>query len=145
MEEKKQRFSGKPVCEPIVRFYKVNNIKKFTFSRPIKRKDPYIESDNEFAHMWLEQTELETTYPLPGILRWFPVGKTTLKEISPLRNAIETLDKKNQALMNYVTKYNKDKNIQINPLSLDLNGKYYLILMISPITLSNFSTLLWNN
>ncbi|XP_019762944.2 dedicator of cytokinesis protein 2 isoform X3 [Dendroctonus ponderosae] len=122
MEEKRQRFSGKPVCDQIVRFYKVNNIKKFTFSRPIKRKDPYIATDNEFAHMWLEQTELVTTYPLPGILRWFPVEKTTLKEISPLHNAIETLDKSNKMLMNFITVYNKDKNMQINPLSLTLNG-----------------------
>lgn len=123
MEEKRQRFSGKPVCDQIVRFYKVNNIKKFTFSRPIKRKDPYIATDNEFAHMWLEKTELVTTYPLPGILRWFPVEKTTLTEISPLHNAIETLDKSNKVLVNYITVYNKDRNMQINPLSLTLNGE----------------------
>lgn len=122
MDEKKQRFSGKPVCEQIVRFYKVNNIKKFTFSRPFTRKDKLIESDNEFAHLWLERTELVTTYPLPGILRWFPVESVTVKEISPLRNAIETLEKTNKNLMNYITLYNKDKNMQINPLSLTLNG-----------------------
>lgn len=127
MEEKRQRFSGKPVCDQIVRFYKVNNIKKFTYSRPVKRKDPNIYTENEFAHMWLEQTELVTTYPLPGILRWFPVEKTTLKEISPLRNAIETLNKYNRTLTNYINSYNKDKSMQYNPLSMTLNGEYRLV------------------
>ncbi|XP_030761843.1 dedicator of cytokinesis protein 1 isoform X2 [Sitophilus oryzae] len=122
MEEKKQRFSGKPVCEQIVKFYRVNNIKKFTFSRPFSRKDPFIETDNEFAHLWLERTELVTTYPLPGILRWFPVESMTVKEISPLRNAIETLESKNKVLAGYVTSYNRDENMQINPLSMTLNG-----------------------
>ncbi|XP_050304413.1 dedicator of cytokinesis protein 1 isoform X2 [Anthonomus grandis grandis] len=122
MEEKKQRFSGKPVCEQIVRFYRVNNIKKFSFSRRFVRKDPYIESDNEFAHMWLEQTELETTYPLPGILKWFPVICSNRREISPLENAIDTLDKANKELRGFITIYNRDKTVQINILGMTLNG-----------------------
>ncbi|XP_072385409.1 dedicator of cytokinesis protein 2 isoform X1 [Diabrotica undecimpunctata] len=122
MDEKKQRFSGKPISDQIVKFYRVNNIQKFTFSRPFTRKDSLIESTNEFAHLWLERTDLVTTYPLPGILRWFPVEHTQLHEISPLRNAIETMERTNKTLMNYVILYNKDKNMQINPLSLTLNG-----------------------
>lgn len=123
MDEKKQRFSGKPISDQIVKFYRVNNIQKFTFSRPFTRRDPLIESTNDFAHLWLERTDLTTTYPLPGILRWFPVEHTQVQEISPLRNAIETMEKTNKTLMNYVILYNKDKNLQINPLSLTLNGK----------------------
>lgn len=128
MEEKKQRFSGKPVCDQIVLFYRVNNIKKFIYSRPFVRKDPKIESNNEFAHMWLEQTELETTYPLPGILRWFKVEKTTSKEISPLRNAIDILDKTNKELLDYITMYNKDRNIHISLLSMKLKGTFVFLL-----------------
>lgn len=124
MDEKKQRFSGKPIADQIVKFYRVNNIQKFTFSRPFVRKDPDIESTNEFAHLWLERTELTTSYPLPGILRWFPVKYTKVEEISPLRNAIETMEKTNKALTNYINVFNKDKNMQINPLSLTLNGEY---------------------
>lgn len=122
MDEKKQRFSGKPVSDQIVKFYRVNNIQKFTFSRPFTRKDPLLETTNEFAHLWLERTELTTTYPLPGILRWFPVASSTVQEISPLRNAIETMEKSNKTLVNYITLFNKDRSLQINPLSLTLNG-----------------------
>ncbi|CAG9857501.1 unnamed protein product [Phyllotreta striolata] len=122
MDEKKQRFSGKPVSDQIVKFYRVNDIQKFAFSRPFARRDPLIESANEFAHLWLERTELTTTYSLPGILRWFPVERAQIHEISPLRNAIETMERTNKTLLNYVVVYNKDKNMQINPLSLTLNG-----------------------
>ncbi|KAJ8938702.1 hypothetical protein NQ318_007990 [Aromia moschata] len=122
MDEKKQRFSGKPIAEQIVNFYKVNNIQKFTFSRPFTRKDPLMEIENEFAHLWLERTELTTTYPLPGILRWFPVQFTKVHEISPIRNAIETMERTNKTLTNHITVFNKDKSMQINPLSLTLTG-----------------------
>ncbi|XP_018575461.1 dedicator of cytokinesis protein 2 isoform X2 [Anoplophora glabripennis] len=122
MDEKKQRFSGKPIADQIVKFYKVNNIQKFTFSRPFTRKDPLMETENEFAHLWLERTELSTTYPLPGILRWFPVQYVNVIEISPLQNAIETMEKTNRTLTNYINVFNKDNNMQINPLSLTLNG-----------------------
>ena len=57
-------------------FFRVNDIKKFRFSRPFYRKDPLKASnteENEFASLWLERTVLEISYPLPGILRWFPV------------------------------------------------------------------------
>lgn len=122
MDEKKQRFSGKPVAEQIVKFYRVNNVQKFTFSRPIK-KEPLIETTNEFAQLWLERTELVTSYSLPGILRWFPVQSTTVQEISPLRNAIETMERTNKDLAKFVTVYNKDRTMQINQLSLKLNGE----------------------
>lgn len=125
MDEKEHRFSGKPVAEQIVKFYRVNNIRKFSFSRPIK-KAPLIETTNEFAQLWLERTELVTTDSLPGILRWFPVeSPARVHEISPLRNAIETMEKTNKDLTNFINVYNKDRNVQINPISLKLNGKFF--------------------
>lgn len=124
MDERKQRFSGKPVADQILMYYKTNHIQKFSFSRPFTRKDPLLEVDNEFANLWLERTVLVTTYPLPGILRWFPVNDqlTEVTEISPLRNAIETLEKANKELKNSIIHYNRDKMAHINPLSLLLTG-----------------------
>lgn len=124
MEEKKQRFSGKPVAEQIVRYYKVNDVQKFRYSRPFTRKDAKVENDNEFANLWLERTILVTTYPLPGILRWFPVSSSNSYEISPLCHAIEIMEEKNKELRDLITIYNRDKGMPINPLSLKLNGKH---------------------
>lgn len=126
MDERKQRFSGKPVAEQIIKYYRVNHIQKFSYSRPFTRKDPLIETENEFASLWLERTVLVTTYPLPGILRWFPVNSqlTEVTEISPLRNAIETMEKTNKNLRNSIILYSRDKMAPINPLSLILTGKF---------------------
>lgn len=124
MDEKTQRFSGKPVAEQIVTYYKVNHVNKFQYSRPFTRKDPNIEKGNEFAHLWLERTIMTTTYPLPGILRWFPVNSIEKYEISPLRNAIETMDNSNKELRDLFLQYNKDKSLNLNPLSLKLTGKF---------------------
>ncbi|KAF5308725.1 hypothetical protein FQR65_LT06086 [Abscondita terminalis] len=122
MDEKSQRFSGKPVAEQIVKYYKVNDVQKFKYSRPFTRKDPALEIDNEFASLWLERTILVTTYPLPGILRWFPVSSTNTIEISPICYAIETMEEKNKELRDLIMAYNQDKSMPINPLSLKLNG-----------------------
>ncbi|XP_031352316.1 dedicator of cytokinesis protein 1-like isoform X2 [Photinus pyralis] len=122
MDEKAQRFSGKPVANQIVKYYKVNDVQKFRYSRPFTRKDFNIESDNEFASLWLERTILVTTYPLPGILRWFPVSSTNTIEISPLCYAIETMEEKNKDLRDSIMGYNQDKTMPINPLSLKLTG-----------------------
>ncbi|KAG5343195.1 DOCK1 protein, partial [Acromyrmex heyeri] len=87
MDEKRHRLSGKPVtAEAVLRYHRVNDVQRFRFSRPAPRKEIItINSDkekevntstnnsNEFASLWLERTVLVTSYPLPGILRWFPV------------------------------------------------------------------------
>ncbi|XP_045475282.1 dedicator of cytokinesis protein 1 isoform X5 [Harmonia axyridis] len=124
-ESKQKRLSGKPLSEQILKYYQVNNIRKFTFSRPLTRKDPNLEIDNEFASLWLERTELIISHPLPGILRWFPIINVEVHEISPLLYAIETIEKANRKLRNYIVIYNRDRNIQINPLSLTLTGILY--------------------
>lgn len=72
----------------------------FRFSRPFQRRDPLLPTDdadtNEFASLWLERTVLVTSYRLPGILRWFPVITSETYEISPLQNAIETMENTNK-------------------------------------------------
>lgn len=124
-ESKQKRFSGKPLSEPILKYYQVNNIRKFTFSRPFTRKDPNLEINNDFANLWLERTELTISHPLPGILRWFPVTHVEVHEISPLLYAIETIEKTNKTLRNHIVIYNRERSIQINPLSLTLTGEIF--------------------
>lgn len=75
--------------------YRVNDVQKFRFSRKFNRTEEGCE-ENEFATMWIERTVLVTSYPLPGILRWFPVTSADTFQISPLRNAIETMEKENK-------------------------------------------------
>ena len=114
------KFRNKNVHEQILRYYKVNEIKKYTYSRPLRKGER--DSDNEFANMWIERTSLQTSYALPGILRRFPVIQTNTIELSPLENAIETMENSNIKVRNLVLQYRSDSALPINPLSLALNG-----------------------
>lgn len=78
--------------------------------------------DNEFASLWLERTVLTTSNPLPGILRWFPVISNETYLVSPLRNAVETMQIANSKLRNLIITYKSDLSLPLNPLSMKLNG-----------------------
>ncbi|XP_023288564.1 dedicator of cytokinesis protein 1 isoform X2 [Orussus abietinus] len=135
MDEKKHRLSGKPViAEAVLRYHRVNDVQRFRFSRPAPKKelttvrtgdkDKEIQesNSNEFASLWLERTVLVTSHPLPGILRWFPVTSSETYLVSPLRNAIETMEATNTVLRDLIIAHRADPNLPLNPLSLKLNG-----------------------
>uniref|UniRef100_A0A8C3SAT2 Dedicator of cytokinesis 1 n=1 Tax=Chelydra serpentina TaxID=8475 RepID=A0A8C3SAT2_CHESE len=121
----------KPVSEQIVSFYRVNEVQRFEYSRPVRKgeKTP----DNEFANMWIERTIYLTAYKLPGILRWFEVKSVFMVEISPLENAIETMQLTNDKINNMVQQHLNDADLPINPLSMLLNG------IVDPAVMGGFT------
>ncbi|XP_029953363.1 dedicator of cytokinesis protein 1 isoform X1 [Salarias fasciatus] len=125
------KFQNKPVSEQIVSFYTVNEVHKFQYSRPVRKgeKDP----DNEFANMWIERTTYTTAYKLPGILRWFEVKSVSTEEISPLENAMETMQLTNEKISSMVQRHLSDPNLPINPLSMLLNG------IVDPAVMGGFT------
>ncbi|XP_011297282.1 dedicator of cytokinesis protein 1 isoform X1 [Fopius arisanus] len=145
MNEKRHRLSGKPVtAEAILRYHRVNDVKMFRFSRPAPKRDTTsitsqasLEKENsdgscrdskasansnEFASLWLERTLLCTSHPLPGILRWCPVVSTDTYFVSPLSNAIETMEATNTAIRDLIVAHKSDMSLPLNPLSMKLNG-----------------------
>ncbi|XP_076395116.1 dedicator of cytokinesis protein myoblast city isoform X3 [Megachile rotundata] len=137
MDEKRHRFSGKPVtAEAVLRYHRVNDVQRFRFSRPAPKKDisqaiansankekeTNAINNNEFASLWLERTVLVTSHPLPGILRCFPVTSSETYLVSPLRNAIETMEATNTALRDLIISHKADNSLPLNPLSMKLNG-----------------------
>lgn len=77
---------------------------------------------NEFASLWLERTVLVINSPLPGILRWFPIISSDTYLVSPLCNAIETMEATNVALRDLIIAQRADPSLPLNPLSMKLNG-----------------------
>ncbi|KAK9296203.1 hypothetical protein QLX08_009705 [Tetragonisca angustula] len=135
MDEKRHRLSGKPItAEAVLRYHRVNDVQRFRFSRPAPKKDltsttvnsgdkeKETITNNEFASLWLERTVLVTSHPLPGILRCFPVTSSETYLVSPLRNAIETMEATNTTLRDLILAHKTDNNIPLNPLSMKLNG-----------------------
>ncbi|XP_014661425.1 PREDICTED: dedicator of cytokinesis protein 1-like [Priapulus caudatus] len=116
----KATFAGKRIDDQILRYYKVNEVQKFTYSRPFKKGDS--DEKNEFANLWTEKTVLVTAYPYPGILQWFPVVETERHEVTPLENAIETMENTNTKLRQMVKQHQQDMTLPVNPISMMLNG-----------------------
>uniref|UniRef100_A0A8D2MMD4 Dedicator of cytokinesis 5 n=1 Tax=Zonotrichia albicollis TaxID=44394 RepID=A0A8D2MMD4_ZONAL len=105
---------------PLPSYYRANEVQQFTHSRPVRKgeKDP----DNEFANMWIERTTYTTAYSFPGILKWFEVKQVTTEEISPLENAIETMELTNERITNVVQQQGWDRSLPVHPLSMLLSG-----------------------
>ncbi|KAM4676971.1 dedicator of cytokinesis protein 5 [Discoglossus pictus] len=125
------RYKEKLVPEQILSYYRFNELQSFSYSRPFRRgeKDP----DNEFATMWIERTTFTTAYKLPGILKWFEVKHVQTEEISPLQNAIETMELTNERISNQVQQHTADRSLSLHPLSMLLSG------IVDPAVMGGFS------
>uniref|UniRef100_A0A670ID93 Dedicator of cytokinesis 1 n=1 Tax=Podarcis muralis TaxID=64176 RepID=A0A670ID93_PODMU len=126
-----ENIKNSPWVHCVLHFYRVNEVQRFEYSRPVRKgeKNP----DNEFANMWIERTIYVTGYKLPGILRWFEVKSVFMVEISPLENAIETMQLTNDKINNMVQQHLSDPNLPINPLSMLLNG------IVDPAVMGGFT------
>ncbi|KAE8619097.1 hypothetical protein XENTR_v10009604 [Xenopus tropicalis] len=125
------RYKEKLVPEQILGYYRYNEVQRFSYSRPFRRgeKDP----DNEFATMWIERTTFTTAYKLPGILKWFEVKHFDTEEISPLQNAIETMELTNEKISHLVQQHRADQSLPLHPLSMLLSG------IVDPAVMGGFS------
>ncbi|XP_073911286.1 dedicator of cytokinesis protein 5 isoform X1 [Castor canadensis] len=124
-------YKDKPVPEQILNYYRANEVQQFRYSRPFRKgeKDP----DNEFATMWIERSTYTTAYTFPGILKWFEVKQISTEEISPLENAIETMELTNERISNCVQQHAWDRSLSVHPLSMLLNG------IVDPAVMGGFS------
>uniref|UniRef100_A0A8D2LHM2 Dedicator of cytokinesis 5 n=1 Tax=Varanus komodoensis TaxID=61221 RepID=A0A8D2LHM2_VARKO len=113
-------FKDKPVPEQILNFYRSNEVQQFQYSRPFRKGEKDLE--NEFATMWIERTTYTTAYMFPGTLKWFEVKQISVEEISPLENAIETMELTNEKISNCVQQHAWDRALPVHPLSMLLNG-----------------------
>lgn len=124
-------YKDKPVPEQILNYYRANEVQQFSYSRPFRKgeKDP----ENEFATMWIERTTYRTAYTFPGILKWFEAKEISVEEISPLENAIETMELTNERVSNCVQQHAWDHSLSVHPLSMLLSG------IVDPAVMGGFS------
>ncbi|XP_062855261.1 dedicator of cytokinesis protein 3-like [Trichomycterus rosablanca] len=109
------------VPERIKSFYRINNVSRFHYDRPL-HKGPK-DRENEFRSLWIERTTLVLCHPLPGISRWFEVERREVVEVSPLKNAVYMVENKNQELRTLISQYQQHHyHGNINLLSMCLNG-----------------------
>uniref|UniRef100_A0A8C2Z2D0 Dedicator of cytokinesis 2 n=1 Tax=Cyclopterus lumpus TaxID=8103 RepID=A0A8C2Z2D0_CYCLU len=111
------RLKSKPVPDQIINFYKSNYVQRFHYSRPV-RKGP-VDPNNEFVVSLNENTK-----------DYWDHERTTL---SPLENAIETMESTNEKILTMINQYQTDWTLPINPLSMLLNG------IVDPAVMGGFA------
>ena len=123
-ERTKEKLKNKPVHHHIAQYYESNEVRVFRFSRVDKRNNVSNgdKEENEFASMWIDRYTFETAYPLPGISNWFPVFKWAFRSLSPIENAINTMETTNARIKQMVLQHIYDPSLPINPLTMMLNG-----------------------
>lgn len=81
----------KNISQSIVKYYRTNNIDQFKFSRPFRDSSKNwmssVDPDN-VGNLWLERTVMKTEYPLPGILKWFPVVNSETFNVSRMDESL---------------------------------------------------------
>ncbi|XP_034947378.1 dedicator of cytokinesis protein 3 [Chelonus insularis] len=108
------------VPERVVAYYLVNDVRKFTFDRPLHRGP--VDRENEFKSLWIERTTLTTEAKLPGILRWFEVIERRSELLAPVQFACETMQNVETELRRLMAQYTAEPHRNINPFSMRLQG-----------------------
>ncbi|CAD7083698.1 unnamed protein product [Hermetia illucens] len=131
MDDQHSKLKNKIIARDIIKYYQTNNVQKFKFSRPFK--DNNDGDGNQVSNLWLERTVMITKYPLPGILRWFPVIESETYKISPIEYAVETMELTNNMIRDLIIAHKSDENLPINPMSMKING------IVDPAVMGGFS------
>ncbi|XP_033223488.1 dedicator of cytokinesis protein 3 isoform X2 [Belonocnema kinseyi] len=108
------------VPDRVIAFYLVNDVRRFTFDRPMHRGQ--VDRENEFKSLWIERTTLITEAKLPGILRWFEVIDKHSELLAPVQFACETMQSVERELRRLIAQYTAEPNRNINPFSMRLQG-----------------------
>lgn len=116
----RRKFRGKNVAIQIIKFYEVNDVSEFALNRPFHRGKK--DKDSEFATLCIERITMNTEYTFPGKLRWFEIKSFNTIELSPIENAVDTVQTKNKELSTLINQYQADDSLSLNPLSMLLNG-----------------------
>lgn len=119
-EEGSLACSSSEIPDRIVVFYLVNDVRKFTFDRPLHRGP--VDRENEFKSLWIERTTLLTEAKLPGILRWFEVIERRSELLAPVQYACETMQNVETELRRLMAQYTAEPHRNINPFSMRLQG-----------------------
>lgn len=125
--EPSKKFEGKNVLEQITKFYEVNKVNKFQFSRGVHKGK--VDKENEFKTLWMERTTIYTKFTFPGILCWFEANAIDTEMLTPIKNSLETMEAANKQVRALISKHQNDPTLNINPLSMKLGGMIDAVVM----------------
>lgn len=122
--------------DTIKKYYSFNNVRKFSFSKPVT-KEVVVENkqpESDFLNLWTEKIEFECEDKFPTIVRRSKIIQSQAHVISPIENAVVAVENKNKELESlerkyavHIPKHNRRvsglaQSVNINPFSMSLNG-----------------------
>ncbi|KAG1406694.1 hypothetical protein G6F60_002733 [Rhizopus arrhizus] len=120
--------------EIVKKYYASNSVSRFTFTHPIMKdiikSNEEKQPESDFSNLWTERIDFVCEDKFPTIVRRSRIISVQAKEISPIENAVKTVENKNIELVSLEKKYSiylttrspTTQPININPFSMSLNG-----------------------
>jgi dedicator of cytokinesis protein 3 len=116
LEGKERKFSKKmPVS--MQKYQRENNVNVFLYSRPFKK----TKSSNEFRDLWICNYYYITEDSFPTIHRRSKILKQNEIILSPIDNAVNTIQEKNKELLEIIGKHESMKD-NVSPFTMVLKG-----------------------
>ncbi|CAF1392432.1 unnamed protein product [Adineta ricciae] len=116
ISDEKTRFGNRNIPEAILRYYRSNEVRRFTYTRLFVHDDDR-DATSDIAKFSAERYEFSTALSLPNTTRWMPAGPSTKTILTPLENAIHLLEKTNRELKVLVEANEADRELNVTPLS----------------------------
>ncbi|KAH8918163.1 hypothetical protein BT69DRAFT_1354118 [Atractiella rhizophila] len=121
-------FQSAEVPQAIKTYYEHNATNTFSFTRPVKKENRGLQRvTNDFVNLWTEKTVLICEDAFPTVLRRSEVVEVRIVELSPIENALSSVEKKTAELESLEKRYlslskTSEGKINTNVLSMALNG-----------------------
>ncbi|EGG18369.1 DOCK family protein [Cavenderia fasciculata] len=105
-------------------YHRRNDVNVFLYSKAFEKKSAASPSNpnNKFADLWIRNHFLIADSSFPTIHRRAEVIKKEQTELTPIENAVNSVDLKNEELAEMVKKYLANPQLNLNPLAMALNG-----------------------
>ncbi|MBW0469397.1 hypothetical protein O181_009112 [Austropuccinia psidii MF-1] len=117
-------FRNIEVPSSVRSYYEHNATNTFSYSKPFNKDN--VDS-NDSVHMWVEKTFLVCEAAFPTVLKRSEVVEIRVLEISPIENAIMSIEQKTKELESLQQRYlalskTGEAKLNTNPLSMALNN-----------------------
>lgn len=119
--EAKEKVVNERMPPSIKKFLQGNDVKVFVYSKPF-RKDKQKNKENEFEDLWIRNSYFMTADAFPGIRRRAEIVESRIIEVTPIQNAVNSIQSKNEELKEIIIKHGSSRDLNINPFTMVLNG-----------------------
>jgi len=101
------------------RYQQANHVQVFTYSRAFVKEKKKLE---DVGYVWVKKGFLRSEEQFPNVNNSLLVVERVEVYLSPILNAISTIEEKTTELQYFVDKYRGNRGINVNPFTMALNG-----------------------